>query len=194
MKSMLFPLFLVGLGVFALIRRRKREHEHIDLLREQALKRKGKLICGFFGSPKLLLNHKGNKIIVNHSLGGGRSIPFTRAQSSLILTVDGKLTVGTEPPGAKLAKWLGMQDIQIGNTEFDDAFLIKANEESFARRFLTPEVQQKLLGLGNSYLQVRQGELILYIWYVLQDRVDFNNFIDTVILLLENTKHLRPQV
>jgi hypothetical protein len=179
--------------VFFVVRRRNAAYR--EFLREQALKRNGKLIGGFFGSPKLLFNHKRNNIVIDSSLGtGGRRVSFTRARSSFTLTLDGKLTVGTEPPGAKLSKWLGMQDIQIGNTEFDDAFLIKANEESFARTFLTPEVQQKLLGLGNLYLQVRQGELILYIWYVLQDSTRFNNFIDTVIFLFDNTKRLRQKV
>jgi len=84
-----------------------------------------------------------------------------------------------------------MQNIQIGNTEFDDAFLIRADGESSARRFLTPEMRQRLVDLGNLYLQDRQGKLILHIWYILYDTMGFDNFIDTVIFLLENAKRLR---
>jgi hypothetical protein len=186
---------IAGAAILSLVVIRRRHAEYKRLLREQALKRRGKLIGGFLTSPKLLFNHKGNNILIDSSRGSyGSRIAYTRARSSFVLTIDGKLTVGTEPPGAAISKWLGMQDIEIGNAEFDDEFLIKSDQESFAREFLTSEVQRKLLDLGNLYLQVRRGELVLYIWYLLYDSMGYDNFIDTAISLLENAKRLGPEV
>jgi hypothetical protein len=186
---------IAGAAILSLVVIRRRHAEYRSLLHEQALKRRGKLKSGFLTSPKLLFNHKGNNILIDSSRGGyGSRIAYTRARSSFVLTIDGKLTVGTEPPGAAISKWLGMQDIEIGNTEFDDEFLIKSDQESFAREFLTPEVRRKLLDLGNLYLQVRRGELVLYIWYLLYDSMGYDNFVDTVIVLLENAKRLGPEV
>jgi hypothetical protein len=106
-------------------------------------------------------------MLVDSSQGGfGSRVAYTRTRRPFVWTIDGNLTVGTEPPVGKISKWPGIQDIQIANSAFDDTFLIKTDQASFDRTFLTPEVQRKLLELGSLYLQVRQMELILYVWYL----------------------------
>ena len=43
---------------------------------------------------------------------------------------------------SELGKLLGMQDIEVGDSEFDDAFVIKGNDESKVRAlFATPQIR-----------------------------------------------------
>ena len=98
----LFLAVCAGFMVLTLVVVRRRHAKHRRLLRKQAVKRKGRLIGGFLTSPKLLSNHEGNNILVDSSRRGyGSRIAYRSARSSFVLTLYGKLTVGTEPPGAK---------------------------------------------------------------------------------------------
>lgn len=179
--------------VLPMIRWRKEKH----LLREQALKRNGKIIGGRFTTPKLLFNHSGQDIIVYSKQYRLFRRRLTYAESSFRLThrltKDAELTVFKEDAAAKQFKAAGMPDIEIGNTEFDDAFVIRANDESLARKLLTPEVQQKLLSLGFFILGIRHGILVLYTNY-LKDRLAYDNLIDTEVLLVRNTDPFRQDV
>jgi len=44
-----------------------------------------------------------------------------------------------------LAKWLGMQDIEIGHPEFDDAFVIQGNDEKRVRALFADESIRQLV-------------------------------------------------
>jgi hypothetical protein len=89
---------------------------------------------------------------------------------------------------------MGEQDIQIGNPKFDGAFVIQANDEPFARRLLTPEVQQKLLGLEGPLLSIKPKELFLRIFRIPKDTYGYDNLIDATVLLLGEMKSLRGKV
>jgi hypothetical protein len=75
------------------------------------------------------------------------------APSGLLLTGEGLW--------AKAKKLVGAQDIQIGDEEFDRAFLIQGDDEAQVREFLRPKrVQQMLLQMSRAYPSIvydRQG-------------------------------------
>ena len=46
---------------------------------------------------------------------------------------------------SKVGKALGGQDIQLGHTAFDDNYIIKSNDEMFAKRILNSRIRQLVL-------------------------------------------------
>lgn len=72
-------------------------------------------------------------------------IPFTRARTRF-LTRDGlRFRIYRETFISELGKLLGMQDITIGDPEFDDRFIIKSNNEERVKQVLANGTLRKLL-------------------------------------------------
>ncbi|MCH2022716.1 MAG: hypothetical protein MK207_09585 [Saprospiraceae bacterium] len=46
---------------------------------------------------------------------------------------------------SKVGKALGGQDVQVGHDDFDNAYLIKSNDETFIKRLLNPRIRQLIL-------------------------------------------------
>ena len=58
-----------------------------------------------------------------------------------------------------LGKLLGMQDIEVGDPEFDEAFIIKGNDESRVRElFADPEVRPLIQDQPKIRLEVKDSE------------------------------------
>ena len=58
-----------------------------------------------------------------------------------------------------LAKHLGMQDIEIGDSDFDNDFIIKGNDEAKARAlFADPTLRQLIARQPNVHLEVKDDE------------------------------------
>jgi hypothetical protein len=55
------------------------------------------------------------------------------------------LKISREHMFSGLGKMLGFQDIQTGDKEFDDRFVIKGKDEPAVHRFLTPGLRQEIL-------------------------------------------------
>ena len=152
------------------------------------LKRNGKLLSDF-PSLNLLFNHCGYDITV--SITGVKS-PEICAKSSFRLSQDVEMTLYTEGVISKLVKMVGMQEIQIGNYDFDNAFIIKGSDESFVKRFLTLDVQKKLLSLKKKYLYLRitQTKFELTHDNIPRDTESWDSFLNAVFLLIESLHSL----
>jgi hypothetical protein len=58
-----------------------------------------------------------------------------------------------------LSKLLGMQDIEVGDPEFDKASIIKGNDEFKVRElFANPKIQQMILAQPKIHLEVKDSE------------------------------------
>jgi len=72
---------------------------------------------------------------------------YTRIQVSHKGQIDGQIEVYKQGFLSTIGKALGMQDIQVGNREFDKTFIVKGKNEARVKQILDPEVQQKMLQL-----------------------------------------------
>ena len=93
--------------------------------------------------------------------------------------------------GSRIGKFLGMQDIEIGAAEFDDAFIIQGSNEKGIREFLTPAVQAAILGVANGgggkldlHLQLGGGSLRLTKHQHLSSEEDLSQFVRACFVLL----------
>jgi hypothetical protein len=58
-----------------------------------------------------------------------------------------------------LGKLLGMQDIEVGEPDFDEAFIIKANDEGkVCALFANPKIRQMIQDQPQILLEVRDSE------------------------------------
>jgi hypothetical protein len=58
-----------------------------------------------------------------------------------------------------LGKMLGMQDIEVGDLEFDDAFIIKGNDDGIVRELLaSAEVRQLIAAQPRIRLEIKDNE------------------------------------
>jgi hypothetical protein len=72
----------------------------------------------------------------------------TRVRAALAQPTEAKVGVHPSPSGlmGSIRSWLG-QDIEIGDADFDPAFLISGKPESAAASVLTPTVREKISAL-----------------------------------------------
>ncbi|MDG3006480.1 DUF3137 domain-containing protein [Paludisphaera mucosa] len=61
---------------------------------------------------------------------GHAHITYTRMRAPFVNSEGLKFTIYRKGVFSDLGKFLGMQDIEIGDSEFDDAFIIKGNDET----------------------------------------------------------------
>ena len=60
---------------------------------------------------------------------------------------------------SELGKLLGMQDIEVGDPEFDEAFIVKGTDEARVRDlFADPEVRSLMLAQRQVHLSVKDDE------------------------------------
>jgi hypothetical protein len=127
---LVFPLILV-LSLW-------RYHTIKRLMENQALKRSG-TVTGSFLTPHLNFSYRGIPVIVT-SLPGTK-YRHARTDATITLTKSAPAAV-TITPTPLLG---GKDDIQVGFDEFDQAFLIRSEDDAFIRTLMTTGLQTKLV-------------------------------------------------
>ena len=61
------------------------------------------------------------------------NVVYTRMRAPYVNADGFRFTVYRQGIFSEIGKWLGMQDIELGNPEFDDRFIIKGNNEAKLR-------------------------------------------------------------
>jgi hypothetical protein len=90
---------------------------------------------------------------------GKSSQTFTRLQADVVFP--GKLRLRVFPKHALsgLSKALGFQDVATGDADFDERFVVKANDEAMARSWLTPRVRQAIARAAKYSFSIKDGKL-----------------------------------
>jgi hypothetical protein len=84
---------------------------------------------------------------------------FTRMRAPYINPDDFRFTIYRKGCFSDLGKLLGMQDIEVGDPEFDEAFIIKGNDESKVRDlFANPKIRQMIQAQPKIRLRVKDSE------------------------------------
>lgn len=106
--------------------------------------------------------------------GSDRTPAWTRFEVKI--PIRGHLRITPEGFFSSIAKLAGAQDVQVGDSSFDDSYVIKADSEEFARRILTPQARRTIQelegtarswGRGLAWLQISGGELSIRLYGVL---------------------------
>jgi hypothetical protein len=113
---------------------------------------------------------KGDKVIAQHGQWtitldtyavstSNSTIIFTRLRAPYVNQDGFRFTIYRKGLFTELGKWLGMQDVEVGNPEFDDAFVIKGNDEKKLRAlFANPQIRELIQRQPSIQLTVRDDE------------------------------------
>ncbi len=90
---------------------------------------------------------------------GHTHITYTRMRAPFVNPEGLRFTIYRTGLASGLGKLLGMQDIEVGDPEFDDAFIIKGTDEAKVRDLLTdPEVRSLMTAQPKIRLEVKDSE------------------------------------
>ena len=85
--------------------------------------------------------------------------PVTRLRAPYVNPEGFRFTIYRKGFFSDLGKLLGMQDIEVGDPEFDEAFIIKGNDESKVRDlFANPKIRQMIQAQPKIRLDVKDSE------------------------------------
>jgi hypothetical protein len=90
---------------------------------------------------------------------GHSQITFTRMRAPYVNPEGFRFTIYRKGFFSDVGKLLGMQDIEVGDPEFDEAFIIKGNDEDRVRElFSDPKVRQMIQDQPKVQLEVKDSE------------------------------------
>jgi len=103
--------------------------------------------AGIFSPPKVTGTYKGYDYILHiFSMGSKKSSKYTGIKVILPSPTNFELLIYRgDFIFERIAKAIGMQDIDVGDREFDNAFIIKSNMPDVAKTLLSPVMRDKLL-------------------------------------------------
>jgi hypothetical protein len=76
---------------------------------------------------------------------GKTTVVFTRMRAPFVNPSGFRFTIYRKGLFSELGKWLGMQDIEIGDPSFDEAFILQGNDEMKVRQLLADARVRELL-------------------------------------------------
>lgn len=117
---------------------------------------------GFWQGSRVQVHHKQWTVTLDtytESSGEHGGTTYTRMRAPYVNNDGFRFTIYRRGFFSDLGKLLGMQDVEIGEPEFDDAFIIKGNDEQKLRKlFANARIRQLLQRQPRVYLSVRDDE------------------------------------
>ncbi len=179
-------VILVGMIVYAVVSGRARE----AAWRQIAADVGGDYIPGrLFRSSKVVAPIKqGALTLETYSVpSGDSSTTYTRLRAPLQNPAGFQFTVFREGLIGKIDKALGMQDVEIGIAEFDDAFVVQSNDEGKVRALLSNARIRELVQVQRSIRLrlTKKNELVFEEQGVLRDVTRLRNLFALFGAILE---------
>jgi len=99
-------------------------------------------------------------VLDKHTVSDGEnSTTYTRLRAPFLNPAGFRFEIHRKGPFSGLGKFLGMQDIEVGDPEFDEAFIIKSNDESTVRELLAnARIRQMIQVLPRVRLEIQDNE------------------------------------
>jgi hypothetical protein len=116
---------------------------------------------GFWRGSKVQARVKEWSITLDtHTVSHGKhSTTYTRMRAPYVNPDGFQFTIYRKGLFSGLGKMLGMEDVEVGHQEFDDAFIIKGNNESKLRAlFANPRIRELIEAQPSIHLQVKNDE------------------------------------
>lgn len=116
---------------------------------------------GFWRGDKVVAEHGPWTITLDtYTVSNGKSsTTYTRLRAPYVSAGGFHFTIYRKSIFSPIGKLLGMQDIEIGDPLFDDAFIIKSNGEAAVRRLLaSPRLRALISAQPSIYFSVKDDE------------------------------------
>ncbi len=95
-----------------------------------------------------------------HTVSSGESqVTYTRMRAPYVGGAGFRFTIYRKGIFSELGKLMGMQDIEVGDSEFDEAFIIKGTDESRVRELFSKRRIRELISAQPAiHLSIRDSE------------------------------------
>jgi len=116
---------------------------------------------GFWKSDKVVSNYKNWTIILDTytHFPLKSSVTYTRVRAPLISTGDLSFKLYNKNIMSGIGKLLGLTDISIGDTNFENKYTIKGNnEEKITELFSNSKVQELIYSIEKVHLEIKDDE------------------------------------
>ena len=116
---------------------------------------------GFWKGDKVQATHGPWTITLdNYVVSNGKTtVTYTRMRAPYVNPDGFRFTVYRKGLFSEIAKWLGMQDIAIGDEQFDKDFILKSNQEVKLRQLLSePRIRGMIALQPDIHFEVRDDE------------------------------------
>ncbi len=116
---------------------------------------------GFWRGGKVEAKVKGWTVTLDtFAVSTGKSTAtFTRMRAPYVNPDGFRFKIYRKSAFSGIAKRLGMQDVEVGDPAFDDAFIVRGSDESRLRSLLADDtIRDLLLAQPVAYLEVRDSE------------------------------------
>ena len=182
----IFAIVLCGslIYVFYLFSKLKEVFENI------ALKRNGKVVGSI---PRLFFTSNENKVSVYTTKPSRYSSTYTNIDISFFPPSDKNFIIYNEKALSKIGKALGMQDIELGNQEFDSKFMIKGDDERFVKSLLPGYIQMLFFQIHrfNPYIYLEKDKLKIRIPKLIIKEEDYDLLLDTFLKFINHFHEYR---
>jgi hypothetical protein len=160
-------------------------------MEQQAMKRSG-TVTGSFLLPILKFPYRTLSIMVTSVPGSKYRQAKTEASMTLLKPASADLLIVKESTATRLGKALGATDVQQGSEEFDREYLIKTQDESFARNVFNFTLQQKLLEMKQQKPRIiLQGTwLAVQIPHVVKTEEVYDQLLDLAFTVVDRIQDL----
>ena len=193
-------LFFLGtiIVVVAVLIAAKRKPLGCQLLEEQAKKRNGRFQEGISTTPseycRLLFDIQGIEVCVS-LIPYEQYTPYkSHFQFEVSLAQVFNFKIYRKSRLNKFGKLLGIRYVQAGNPNFDNQFMIECRHEDFIHRFLTTDLQSKLIEIylyRCPRITFKNRIFCFSIDGIPSDPYDMDQFLETGIIQLRRLLELR---
>jgi hypothetical protein len=116
---------------------------------------------GFFKDSKVILSHREWQITLDtYTVSTGKShITYTRIRAPFVNPDGFRFNIYRKSIFSGIAKLLGTQDIEIGDSYFDEEFIIQSSSEDLVYRLLSSiEIRQRIQNQPDIHFEVKDDE------------------------------------
>ena len=127
---------------------------------------------GFWKGDKVQATHGGWTVTLDtYAVHAGKTtIVYTRMRAPFANPRGFRFTIYRKGLFSEIAKWLGMQDLQVGVEPFDEEFIIKGTDEGLVRAlFANPAIRDLVARQKNIHLTVKDDELYFHVTGIIKD-------------------------
>jgi hypothetical protein len=153
---------------------------------------------GFWKGDKVQASHGGWMVTLDtYTVSNGKTtVVYTRMRAPYDDPTGFRFTIYRKGLFTGLGKWLGMQDVNVGYEPFDEAFVIKGNDEGMLRAlFSNAKLRDLIDKQKNIHFTVKRGALHFHVTGVIKDidrlKLLFDLFGET-LEQLQATAAIRP--
>jgi hypothetical protein len=187
--QLLPTIFLILIAILVLITIVYVYHNYSTmkrLLEAQALKRGG-TVERSYTTRLFKFQYREYPVVVSANQGSRYQPPETKVHILLPKPTPSIVSIHHESLASRIGKAFGSQDIQIGTDDFDNAFMVKADDEQYVRTLVTMTIQNKLLELQHlkPHILLKGTSLDVSVPRLLKTDEQYDQLIDLAIAIVE---------